>query len=141
MAQMSRADIVAFLADGTRTGKLATASPSGEPHVAPIWFVVDDSDLVFTTGDGSVKGRNLRANPRAALAVDEAQFPYSFVVARGRVTLSENLDDMLAWATRIAERYVPAGRAKEFGERNAVPGELLGRLRIEHLTGALDIAL
>ena len=141
MAQMSRAEMVAFFAEGMRTGKLATASPSGEPHVAPVWFVVDCSDLVFTTGDGSVKGRNLRANPRAALAVDEAEFPYSFVVARGPVTLSADLDDMLVWATRIAERYVPAGRAKEFGERNAVPGELLGRLRIEHLTGALDIAL
>ena len=35
---------------------------------------------------------------------------------------------MLAWATRIAGRYMGAERAEEFGRRNAVPGELLVRL-------------
>ena len=47
---------------------------------------------------------------------------------------------MLTWATVLAERYVPAGRTGEYGERNAVPGELLCRLHLEHLNGSLDIA-
>jgi hypothetical protein len=40
MRTMSRGEAMAFLAEGTRTGKLATASPTGAPHVAPLWFVV-----------------------------------------------------------------------------------------------------
>jgi PPOX class probable F420-dependent enzyme len=138
---MSRDEAMRFLAEETRTGKLATASPSGRPHVAPIWFVVDGADLVFTTGRDTVKGRNLRANPRAALTVDVDRFPYDFVVVRGPVTLAEDLGELLDWATRIAARYVPAGRAEDYGRRNAVPEELLCRLRAEQITGVRDIAL
>jgi PPOX class probable F420-dependent enzyme len=140
MNEMTRDEVLRFLAEGTRTGKLATASRAGRPHVAPIWFVVDGDDLVFTTGKGSVKGRNLAANPRAALTVDVSEFPYDFAVIRGPVTVVENPPDMLAWTTRLAERYVPAGRAEEYGARNAGIDELLCRLRVEGTTGARDIA-
>lgn len=33
--------------------------PGGQPHVMPVWFVLDGEELVFTTGADSVKGRNL----------------------------------------------------------------------------------
>jgi PPOX class probable F420-dependent enzyme len=138
---MSRVEAVDFLAEGTRTGNLATASRSGAPHVAPIWFVVADDDLVFTTGRDTVKGRHLRANPRAGLTVDIAEYPYHFVVVRGPVSIDDHAADLLTWATRIAERYVPAGRAREYGERNTVDGELLCRLRMERISGVRDIAL
>jgi PPOX class probable F420-dependent enzyme len=138
---MSREEAIKFLAEGTRTGKLATASPSGTPHVAPIWFVVDGEDLVFTTGRDTVKGRHLRANPRGALAVDVDEFPYAFVSVRGAVVIEEPVTDMLAWATRIAERYVPADRAEEYGRRNAVEEEMLCRLRMERVVGVRDIAV
>jgi len=141
MASMTRAEALEFLAYGTRTGHLATASPSGVPHVAPIWFVVADDDLVFTTGRQTVKGRHLRANPRAALTVDVAEYPYHFVVIRGPVSVDEGAADLLAWATTIAERYVPADRVGEYGQRNAVAGELLCRLGIERINGTRDIAM
>lgn len=141
MAQMSKDEALAFLAEGTRTGRLATASPTGEPHVAPIWFLVDGEDLVFTTWHESLKARQLRRNPRAALTVDVDRFPYGFVVVRGPVTVDEQPSDVLEWATRIAARYVPDGRAEEYGKRNSVPGEFLCRLHIARLTGVADIAL
>jgi PPOX class probable F420-dependent enzyme len=138
---MTRGEAIDFLAAGTRTGKLATASSQGAPHVAPIWFVVDGDALVFTTGRDTVKGRHLRANPRAALAVDVEEFPYDFVVVRGGVDIDEHASDLVAWSTRIADRYVPAGRAAEYGERNAVDTEMLCRLRIDRFSGFRDIAL
>jgi hypothetical protein len=39
-----------FLCYGTRTGKLAYLAPSGRPLVAPVWFIVEDDNLVFNTG-------------------------------------------------------------------------------------------
>ncbi len=140
MKPMTREDALAFLSHGTRTGKLATASTTGTAHVAPVWFVIDGDDLVFTTGAASVKGRNLRANPRAALTVDTEDFPYDFVLVRGPVTFEEDPMNLLSWATIIAGRYVPSGRAAEYGQRYSTPGELLCRLRIEHLTGFADVA-
>jgi PPOX class probable F420-dependent enzyme len=138
---MSTAEAIKFLAEGTRTGRLATASPTGSPHVAPVWFLVDGNDLVFTTGRDTIKGRHLRANPRAALTVDVDVYPYSYVVVRGPVTVEEHGADLLLWATRLAERYVPAGQAEEYGRRNAVESELLCRLHIDRIAGQADIAL
>ena len=126
---MSKEEVRAFLAEGTRTGKLATVRKDGRPHVVPIWFVLDGDDVVFTTGAETVKGRALRRTGRAALCVDLERPPFAYVTIEGEVEISEDLDEMLVWATRLAARYEGAGRAEEFGRRNAVPGELLVRLR------------
>jgi PPOX class probable F420-dependent enzyme len=159
MAVMTRDEAVEFLAAGTRTGKLATCAPGrsasartaapgrsassgrAQPHVAPIWFLVDGDDLVFTTGETTIKGRALLADPRAALCVDSDVFPYSFVVVRGPVALAPDAPDLVDWATRIARRYVLEDRAQWYGERNGVPGELLCRLRMRRITAERDIAL
>ncbi|GHJ54752.1 PPOX class F420-dependent enzyme [Nonomuraea sp. TT08I-71] len=141
MAQrMSDEQWRAFVSAGTRTGKLATVRADGSPHVAPIWFVLDGDDLIFNTGRSSVKGRNLVRDPRAALSVDEEHAPYAFVTVRGTVTISEDPAESLPWSTRIAARYMGAERAEEYGRRNAVPGELLVRLRAEHVVAFTGIA-
>jgi PPOX class probable F420-dependent enzyme len=120
----------AFVSEGTRTGKLATTLADGRPHVVPIRFVLDDDtgDLVFTCDGGSLKAKTLRRDPRVAICVDDQQPPYSFVELRGSVTLSEDADEMLPWATRLGARYMGADVAEAFGRRNAVAGELLVRL-------------
>ncbi|MFG2168942.1 PPOX class F420-dependent oxidoreductase [Micromonospora chersina] len=141
MAQrMSDEQWQAFVTAGTRTGKLATVRADGSPHVAPIWFVLDGDDLIFNTGRSSVKGRNLIRDPRAALSVDEEHAPYAFVTVRGTVTISEDPAESLPWSTRIAARYMGAERAEEYGRRNAVPGELLVRLRAEQVVAFSGIA-
>ena len=130
----------AFLSSGTRTGKLATVRRDGRPHVQPVWFVLDGDDLVFTTGASTVKGRNLRRDPRASLVVDDEAPPFAFVRVDGVVDLSEDPDDMLRWAIRIAARYMGAERADAYGRRNAVPGELLVRLVPTHIVSEAGVA-
>jgi len=137
---MTPVEIRAFLSHGTRTAKVATSGAGGQPHVMPVWFALDGAELVFTTWGDSVKGRNLRRDPRAAIVVDEEVAPYAFVHIRGRVTLGEDLEELLRFATAIAGRYVGADRAEEFGRRNAVPGELLVRLRPERAIARADVA-
>jgi PPOX class probable F420-dependent enzyme len=126
---MSEGEARAFLAEGTRTGKLATVRADGSPHVVPIWFLLDGEDLVFTTGADTVKGKALRRDARAAICVDLERPPYAYVMVTGRVEISDDLDEMLSWATKLAARYEGEERAEEVGRRNAVPGELLVRLR------------
>jgi PPOX class probable F420-dependent enzyme len=130
---MTPDEIREFLSAGTRTGKLAWVAPSGQPHVAPIWFVVDDEatelTVRFNTGADSAKGRALRQEPRVALVVDDEHPPFAFVKLTGVVEISEDLDHVGRWAARIGGRYMGAERAEEFGRRNGVPGELLVTLR------------
>lgn len=130
----------AFVSQGTRTGKLATVRADGSPHIAPIWFLLDGDDLVFNTGEETVKGRNLARDPRVALCVDDDRPPFSFVVLNGQARLSEDLDEIRRWATRIAARYMGEDRAEEFGARNGVPGELLVRVHIDHVVAVQDLA-
>src|SRR2546428_1934507 len=112
---MTSEEIRAFLSHGTRTAKLATSGPSGQPHVMPVWFVLDGEELVFTTWGDSVKGRNLRGDPRAAVIVDDEVAPYAFVHIRGHVTLSEDPEELLRLATAIGVRYMGAERGGELG--------------------------
>ncbi len=126
--------------DPPHTGKLATVRPDGSPHVAPIWFMLDDDgSILFNTDVTSVKGRNLRRSGRGALCVDDERPPYSYVIVEGRVDLSDDLEQLRAWAGRIGGRYMGADRAPEFAERNGVPGVLLVRLHPDRVTGAFDL--
>jgi PPOX class probable F420-dependent enzyme len=138
--KMSRAEIPTFLAHGTRTAKVATVMRDGRPHVMPVWFVLDDEQILFTTGANSVKGRNLQRDPRLALLVDDETPPYAFVHIRGTASLSEHPGDLLRFATAIGVRYMGPDRAEEFGRRNAVPGELLVRVIVERLIAETDVA-
>jgi len=140
MREMGAAEAREFLSSGTRTGKVATASSKGQPLCAPVWFILDGDDLVFLTTATSAKGRNLQSNPRAALVVDDDSFPFAFVLVRGTVSLDDEPSDRLAWATRIASRYVP-DRAAEFGARNDAPGETLVRLHMERVVAQAELAL
>jgi PPOX class probable F420-dependent enzyme len=107
---------------------LATVRRDGRPHVVPIWFVLDGDDLVFNTGTTSVKAAAMRRDPRVSIAVDEATPPYAFVTVAGTVTISEDRNELIKWATAIGRRYMGQARAEEFGRRNGVPGELLIRV-------------
>jgi PPOX class probable F420-dependent enzyme len=140
MQNMSEAETKDFLMTGTRTGKLATVRDDGRPHVAPIWFVQDGDSLVFTTWHESVKAANIQRDPRVSLCVDDETPPFSFVIVEGTVTISEDAEERLYWATRIAERYMGATLAESYGQRNSVEGELVVRIKPTKVIAQKDLA-
>jgi PPOX class probable F420-dependent enzyme len=129
-----------FLTHGTRTAVLSVTRKDGRPHAAPIWFVLDGDDVLFTADGASVKAHALRRTGQAHLTVHDDVPPFSFVTIGGPVEISEDPDALLEWATRIAGRYMGADRADEYGRRNGVPGELLVRLRPERVVAFSAIA-
>lgn len=139
---MSDDEVRAFLtAMPARPAILATTRADGRPHVAPIWYAVDDDgSIVFNTGETTVKGRNLRRTGYAAMSVDDDEAPFSFVTLEGPVTLSDDLTEVRRWAGVIGGRYMGAERAAEYGERNGVPGELVARLTPTRVVSASDVA-
>jgi PPOX class probable F420-dependent enzyme len=133
-------EVIAFISAGTRTGKLGYTASDGRPLVAPVWFVVDNGELVFNTGKNTAKGRALTRDPRAVMCVDDDRPPYSFVQVQGTVSISEDPQDLVDIATRTGARYMGAERAEEYGRRNSVPGELVVRLRPTKVLKAFDLA-
>jgi PPOX class probable F420-dependent enzyme len=139
---MSDEEVRAFLtAIPARTAKLATVRADGRPHIAPVWYDLDeDGALVFNTGASTVKGKNLTREPRVSLCVDDDRPPFSFVVVEGVADVSDDLTEVRRWASRLGGRYMGPERAEEYGARNGVAGELLVRVRPERVVSALDLA-
>jgi PPOX class probable F420-dependent enzyme len=128
-----------FLTHGTRTGKLGWTAADGRPLVAPIWFVLEGDELVFNTGKDTAKGRAIARDPRLVLCVDLEEPPYGFVQVQATAVVTEDPAELLRTSTALGGRYMGADRAEEFGRRNAVPGELVVRLRPDKVIANLDM--
>ena len=54
---------------------LATTRPDGRPHLVPIWFVWFEDEIHILTTLSTVKAKNLLANPRASVALENGNQP------------------------------------------------------------------
>jgi PPOX class probable F420-dependent enzyme len=133
-------EVVAFISEGTRPGKLGYTASDSRPLVAPVWFVVDNGELAFNTGKNTAKGRARARDPRAVICVDDDRPQYSFVQVQGIVSVSEDPQLLVDIATRTGARYMGADLAEEYGRRNSVPGELAVRLRPTKVLKAFGLA-
>jgi hypothetical protein len=55
--------------DGTSIAHLATVLPDGSPHSTPVYVGTQGDRIIFFTGPGMRKARNLRRDPRLALSI------------------------------------------------------------------------
>jgi hypothetical protein len=83
---------------------MATHTPEGGPHLAPVWAVWDGHRLFVATGTRSKKARNLGFDPRCTLATENAE---EAVMIEG---LAEPISDV------DAEKYLVLYEAK-YGAR------------------------
>jgi coenzyme F420-0:L-glutamate ligase/coenzyme F420-1:gamma-L-glutamate ligase len=92
-----------------RVGHLATAGADGAPHVVPVCYALDDHTLYFVADAKPKRGpardlarlRNVRANPRAAVVVDDWAEDWTrlaFVLVRGP---AREITDPLAHAAAL----------------------------------------
>ena len=91
---MDQAD---FVAQAERVGPLAhlaTATPDGLPHVAPIHVDWHDGHLYAMVGLASTKSRNIAANPNVCLHYQVAEETgWDSLVVWGRATLLDTVED------------------------------------------------
>jgi len=123
-----------------RTAKLAVVRKDGRPHVAPVWVDLDGDEIVFMTSADTIKGKAILRDGRVCLCFDDETPPFSFVTIAGTATTSTDPAELLAWGTRIGGRYMGAENADAYGRRNAVPPEMVVRVRPLTITAKRDIA-
>ncbi|KAB8181542.1 TIGR03618 family F420-dependent PPOX class oxidoreductase [Nonomuraea phyllanthi] len=99
--------------DGTSLAHLATVLPDGSPHSVPLWVGTHGDHVVFLTGPGSRKARNLRRDPRVAISIAPADNPFQPVIVRGRVV--EWLEGDAAWEIidEISTKYIGGPYSRE----------------------------
>ena len=104
--------------DGASIAHLATILPDGSPHATPVYVGTLGDRVVFFTGPGMRKARNLRRDPRLALSIAPVDNPFQPVAIRGRVV--EWLEGDAAWEIidQLAMKY--AGEPYPRGEERVV---------------------
>ena len=67
---MTDAEVRAFLAE-RMVMQCATVGPRGVPHLMPLWYVPEGTDLVAWTYAKSQKAKNLERDPRATVGIED----------------------------------------------------------------------
>ncbi|MBN1564763.1 MAG: pyridoxamine 5'-phosphate oxidase family protein [Anaerolineae bacterium] len=89
--------------------RVSTIGPDGYPHTVPVWYILDGDDLVFSSAEDTRKVKNIRANPKGAIAIggdpqDEIGEAYTpGYLFQGDFTLAP--DPGSAWIRRITLHY------------------------------------
>ncbi len=61
--------------------------PDGRPHLVPVWFHLDGEAVVLFTKAESQKVKNVQANPRITLAVDNTDGGRDVAIVEGEAEL------------------------------------------------------
>ena len=108
---------------------VATLLPDGSPHVTPTWVDFDGEYLLVNTVQNNRKDKNVRNDPRIALAIADPENPYRYLSVRGEV-VERRAEGAREHLDTLAERYT--------GEANyAGPG---GEDRVVFVIRADDIS-
>lgn len=97
-----------------RIAVLSTVGADGTPLPTPIWYDYRDGKFLMSTGKKSQKVRNIQANPRVSLCIDERSMPYKGVAILGTATISD--EDVIETMYSIFGRYVPEAAAKRLAD-------------------------
>jgi PPOX class probable F420-dependent enzyme len=110
---------------------LATLMPDGSPQVTPVWCDLEGDDIVvINSAKGRQKDRNLRRDPRVALAIVDPENPYRYLEIRGKVVeITEQ--GAAVHIDKMAKKYLGADKYPY-----SQPGEVrvMYKIKPEHTT-------
>ena len=111
-----------FLQD-ERFAVVGTKNPDGSPHLAVMWYLLDGDDIVVNSAEGRIKDRNLAADPRVSVLVEDE---YRWIRIDGRATVEHDQTITHEDIRRIASRYyqddrkVAAAMRDNFGKQHRI---------------------
>jgi PPOX class probable F420-dependent enzyme len=91
---------------------LSSTRADGGPHLVPTWFVWDGETIVIVSKPGAVKVGNLRADPRAMLALGDAEddFDVGLLEARAQILAEPTPPELpVGFGAKYADRIAAMG--------------------------------
>jgi len=108
-------------------GAFTTLMPDGSPQTTPVWIDYRDGEIWVNSAVGRQKDKNVRRDPRVAIAVMDPENPYRYVEVRGRVR-EITQDGADTHIDKMAQRYL--GQDK-YPYRQPGEQRVLYKIRIE----------
>jgi PPOX class probable F420-dependent enzyme len=104
--EMTDEEVRAFL-DEQMVMQCATVGPRGVPHMVPLWYVVEDGDLVGWTYAKSQKARNLERDPRATIGIEDGVQYHELrgVMFECDVRMERDAGRVEGYGLKLFERY------------------------------------
>jgi PPOX class probable F420-dependent enzyme len=84
---------------------VSTVMPDGSPQLTQTWVDTDGTHILINTVDGFRKVKNIRRDPRVAVAVSDPANPSRYYAIRGEV-LSITTDGAAEHIEKLAQRYL-----------------------------------
>jgi PPOX class probable F420-dependent enzyme len=81
---------------------VSTTRADGRPHAMPVWGVLLDDAVMFSTGRRSVKGRNLARTPDAIVHLESGD---EVVILEGRVEEARDPELLQRFADAYEKKY------------------------------------
>lgn len=115
--RLSEAEVADFLAGQVKV-QVGTVGPSGAPHLATLFYVLDEGRIAFWTYGSSQKVKNLRRDPRITCLVEDGTdyFELRGVSVQGRATLVEEYDAVRALGARVLARMAGGADVGSLGD-------------------------
>ena len=109
---------------------LTTLMPDGSPQTTPVWCDTDGEHVIFNSAKGRQKDRNVRRDPRVAMAIIDPDNPYRYLEIRGKVVeITEQGAD--AHIDKMAKKYMDKDK---YPLRQPREVRVLYKIRPEHTT-------
>ena len=115
---MKLTDDLLDLLNGTSTCYVATTMADGSPQVTQTWVDTDGERVLVNSVQTHLKVRNLRRDPRVALAISDPANPSRYFQVRGRV-LEITTEGAVDHIEALAQRYT-GGPYPWYGGRDQV---------------------
>lgn len=84
---------------------ISTAMPDGSPQLTQTWVDTDGAHILINTVEGFQKVRNIRRDPRVAVAVSDPSNPSRYYSVRGEV-LTVTREGAAEHIEQLAQRYL-----------------------------------
>ena len=97
-------DLVALLREASLCF-ISTVMPDGSPQLTETWVDTDGTHILINTVDGFQKVKNIRRDPRVAVAVSDPSNPSRYFSVRGEVS-SVTADGAAEHIEQLAQRYL-----------------------------------
>ncbi len=110
---------------------LTTLMPDGSPQVSPVWCEYDGTHVLINSAKDRQKDRNMRRDPRVAMAISDPANPYRYLQVRGTVVeITEQGAD--AHIDKLSHKYM----GKDYPYRDPNSTRVIYKIRADHASAS-----